>query len=223
MNEACANMCEGLMVKTLNSNATYEPSRRSLNWLKLKKDYINGMGVCDSVDVVIMAGYPGKGKRTNVYGAYLVGCYDVEHDEYQSICKVGTGFKDEDLINLTAKMNATVINEINKRPYNYLVGDLLVTNDMQWFKPTNVWEIQAADLSLSSVHKGGVHKLRDENNGNGERGIGLRFPRFLRERPDKKPENATNVEQILDMYYSQSSNQNNNNNNDNDGDEDDYI
>lgn len=222
MNEACINMCEGLMIKTLTNNATYEPSKRSLNWLKLKKDYINGMGVCDSVDLVVMAGYPGKGKRTNVYGAYLVGCYDNDNDEFQSVCKVGTGFKDEDLINLTEKMNNTAIVESNKKPYNYVTGDLLITNDIQWFKPISVWEIQAADLSLSSVHKGGIHKLKDESNSNGERGIGLRFPRFLRERPDKKPENATNVEQIVDMYYSQSSNQSTNKDG-NDIDEDDYI
>lgn len=205
MNEACAAMCEGLMVKTLTSNATYEPSKRSLNWLKLKKDYINGMGVCDSVDLVVMAGYPGKGKRTNVYGAYLMGCYDADTDEFQSLCKVGTGFKDEDLTYLSAKMDIEGGIENKKRPYNYVTGDMLITNDIEWFKPVAVWELQAADLSLSSVHKGGIHKLPDENKGgNGQRGIGLRFPRFLRERTDKKPEQATNVDQIVDMYYSQS-------------------
>jgi len=206
MNEACVAMCEGLMVKTLTSNATYEPSKRSLNWLKLKKDYINGMGVCDSVDLVVMAGYPGKGKRTNVYGAYLMGCYDTDTDEFQSLCKVGTGFKDEDLTNFTAKMEAEGSVESRKKPYNYVTGDMLITNDIEWFRPVAVWELQAADLSLSSVHKGGIHKLAEENKaGAGERGIGLRFPRFLRERTDKKPEQATNVDQIVDMYYSQSS------------------
>eukprot|EP00605_Chrysophyceae_sp_TOSAG23-4_P002301 GSChrysophyteH1.ASY1.ANO1.2547.1 assembled CDS len=176
LQEACSSMMEGLMVKTLDDNATYEPSKRSLNWLKLKKDYIDGMGVCDSVDLVVIGGYHGKGKRTSMYGAYLMACYDPEKDEYQSTCKA-------------------YVTSHHKMPYNVNTDSSLEPDD--WFEPSVVWELQAADLSKSSAHKAAIGKLDPS------RGIGLRFPRFIRERGDKKAENATNADQIVDMYNSQ--------------------
>lgn len=62
-----------------------------------------------------------------------------------------------------------------------------------------MWELQAADLSKSSVHRGAVGRVDNS----GARGIGLRFPRYIRDRDDKKPEGATSAEQIADMYFSQ--------------------
>ena len=193
LDTAVKSQCEGLMVKTLDENATYQPSYRSLNWLKLKKDYLEGMG--DSVDLVPIGAYHGRGKRTGVYGAYLLACYDVDSEEYQSVCKIGTGFSDEDLKTLSAGLNEHIIPEKSTQ-YN-----VCSTLDCDvWFDACQVWEVKAADLSKSSTHKGAVDKT-----GEAGRGIGLRFPRFERLRDDKRPDQATTSDQILDMYYAQDS------------------
>eukprot|EP00804_Cyclotella_cryptica_P014529 CCRYP_004825-RA/>CCRYP_004825-RA protein AED:0.05 eAED:0.05 QI:141/1/1/1/0.75/0.8/5/558/998 len=193
LEQAVKGQCEGLMVKTLDVSAAYKPSLRSLNWLKLKKDYLEGLG--DSVDLVPLGAYFGKGKRTGVYGAYLLACYDEDSEEFQSVCKIGTGFSEEDLKELAASLNSYIIPEKSSQ---YVVSDALECD--VWFDAVQVWEVKAADLSKSSTHRGAIGKT-----GESGRGIGLRFPRFERVRPDKKPEEATTSDQILDMYYAQDS------------------
>lgn len=148
------NNCEGLMVKVFEGNeATYEPSKRSRNWLKVKKDYLSG--VSDSMDLVVIGAFYGRGKRTSVYGAFLLACYDEETEEFQTVCKLGTGFSEEDLQKFYDTLKDKEIQEPKRF---YRLGENPVKPDV-WFEPAQVWEVRCADLSISPRYMAGVGEV----------------------------------------------------------------
>lgn len=187
--------CEGLMVKMLDTDESgYEPSKRSRNWLKVKKDYLSGIG--DSLDLVVLGAYFGKGKRTSVYGAFLLACYNGSNETYETVCNIGTGFSEAILEELHTKLKDAVIDK--PKPF-YAHSAVPKDQPDVWFEPRFVWEVKTADLTLSPRYKAGADALGESSG----RGISLRFPRFIKEREDKRSEQATGSRMVVEMYRKQ--------------------
>jgi len=180
--------CEGLMLKTLT--APYRAGTRGSNWLKLKREYRNELG--DSLDLVVIGAYFGRGRRTGLYGTLLLGTYNPEEDNFPSICKVGTGFTDESLDQLFQILSNKVTIKKNSRIVSEMEADV-------WFEPELVLEIVASEITLSPIHKTGMGLIRKDT------GFALRFPKFTGKiRYEKAIEDASTDEEVLALYKGQS-------------------
>ena len=152
---------EGLMLKMLDK--PYAAGSRGSHWLKLKREYQNELG--DSLDLVVIGGFFGKGRRTGNYGTLLLATYEEDEDTFTSICKVGTGFSDEDLDQLYQILNPKVTIKKNPRIDSEMEADV-------WFEPELVIEVVASEITLSPIHKAARDKIRKDA------GLALRFPKF---------------------------------------------
>ena len=179
--------CEGLMLKVIDS--PYRAGTRGNNWLKLKREYQNELG--DSMDLVVVGAFFGRGRRTGKYGTLLLSSYNSESDTFPTICKVGTGFTDENLDQLFQILSSKVTLKKNPRVESTMEADI-------WFEPELVLEIVASEISLSPIHKTGLNMIRKDI------GFALRFPKFTGKiRSEKSAEDASVDEEVLALYKNQ--------------------
>ena len=180
--------CEGLMLK--DPSAPYRAGMRGSNWLKLKREYRNELG--DSLDLIVIGAYFGRGRRTGLYGTLLLATYNPEKDNLPSICKVGTGFTDESLDQLYQILSNKVTLKKNPRIVSEMEADI-------WFEPELVLEIVASEITLSPIHKTGLDLIRKSS------GFALRFPKFTGKiRYEKAVEDASTGEEVFALYKRQS-------------------
>jgi len=176
--------CEGLMLKHLDS--TYRAGIRGSNWLKLKREYQNELG--DSLDLVVVGAFFGKGRRTGKYGTLLLATYNDEEDTFPSICKVGTGFTDESLDQLYQILSPKVTLKKNPRIVSEMEADV-------WFEPELVIEIVASEITQSPIHKTALDKIKENA------GLALRFPKFTGKiRTEKNSEDASTDEEVIALF-----------------------
>jgi DNA ligase-1 len=184
--QAIADGCEGLMCKSVAPEAGYQAGARGWLWIKLKRDYRTELS--DTLDLAVVGALYGRGRRAGIYGALLLAAYDPATDTFQTVCKCGTGFSDADLAALPERLAPLVSQEKPARVDARRNADV-------WFEPGMVVEVLGAELTLSPNHTAGWGKVKADS------GLALRFPRFTgRYRDDKAPEDATTVDEVLQMW-----------------------
>jgi DNA ligase-1 len=187
--KAIENGCEGVVCKSLNDDAIYKAGARGWLWIKYKRDYKSEM--TDTVDLVIVGAFHGRGKRGGTYGALLLAAYDPEEDEFETVTKCGTGFTDEDLAGIPKMLEKHKMSHRSSRVNSTIEADI-------WIEPKIVIEVIGAEITLSPIHTAAMDRIRKGS------GLAIRFPRFTgKYRLDKSAEDATTIEEIIEMYRRQ--------------------
>ncbi|MCW4046959.1 MAG: ATP-dependent DNA ligase [Candidatus Bathyarchaeota archaeon] len=187
--EAIENGCEGLMCKAMGKDSVYQAGARGWLWIKYKRDYKSEM--TDTVDLVVVGAFHGRGKRAGTYGALLLATYNPEADTFETVTKCGTGFTDKDLAAMPEMLGKHEIPRKHSRVQSTLEADV-------WFEPAVVLEILGAEITLSPIHTCAMDSIRKGS------GLAIRFPRFTGNyRTDKAAEDATTSAELVEMYRGQ--------------------
>lgn len=176
---------EGIVAKRLTG--TYDAGKRGFNWIKLKRSYSTQLR--DTVDCAIVGYYFGKGRRAKWgLGSLLVSVYDKDNDTLPTVTRVASGLSEEAWQELYKRLSADRIEHPDPRVRFVLTPDV-------WVVPRYVLELQADEVSRSQMHAAGRM--------DGGAGYALRFPRIVKEREERTPEDATSVQEVIELYKMQ--------------------
>jgi DNA ligase-1 len=176
--------------------STYEPDKRLESWLKVKKDYNTST---DTLDLIPVAGWHGQGRKAKWWSPILLAVRCPASGTLVAVTKCISGFTDDFYKANRAKYDPDADGEgdygrncIARPSYVDYVG-----NPDVWFEPQEVWEMVFADVTLSPTYTAAIGLVSEE------RGLSLRFPRFLKVREDKGIEEASTDEFLAGLYEKQ--------------------
>ncbi|MDH5533168.1 MAG: ATP-dependent DNA ligase [Candidatus Pacebacteria bacterium] len=170
---------EGAVMK--KSDSVYISGRKGWSWVKIKEEEGNQGKLSDTLDLVVMGYYAGRGKRSQFgIGAVLAGVLD-KNENIKTIAKIGTGLTEDQLVLMKKVCDE---NKSNEKPNGYEVHKNLIPD--VWVKPEVVIEVAADELTKSPTHSAGV---------------ALRFPRMLKFRDDKSLEQITKKSELSSISH----------------------
>ena len=165
---------EGAVIKQIDSG--YQSGRKGWSWVKIKEAEGTYGKLKDTLDLIVMGYYFGRGKRSKFgVGAFLVGVLDDKQD-VKTIAKIGTGLSDDQFKELKFRGDELSTSE---KPKEYEVDKNLFPD--VWMKPELVVETAADEITKSPNHSAGV---------------ALRFPRLIDFRDDKNWTDATTIKEL---------------------------
>jgi len=188
LEESLNSGCEGLMAKALNSK--YTAGARGWSWIKFKFSYQEQL--TDTIDLVIVGALMGRGKRAGAYGSLFGAIYNPDTDQFEISCKIASGFTDMDLEQF--KKTFSSLQLVNKD--SRVIDSPTIKPDV-WFEPKVVLEVKGDEITLSSKYPAARDVIRKGY------GLSIRFPRLVTIREDKKPEDATTRDELIQLYETQ--------------------
>ena len=169
--------------------ATYEPDKRLDSWLKVKKDYNTS---ADTLDLIPIAGWHGQGRKAKWWSPILLAVRNPDTGSLEAVTKCISGFTDKFYQANKDKYAEGSDNVIAKPSYVEYPGHPDV-----WFEPQEVWEMAFADITLSPTYLAAIGLVSED------RGLSMRFPRFLKVREDKSIDEASTSEFLAGLYRKQ--------------------